>query len=234
MFAKAFSAFGPALGLAMVGGPVLAGFLIDANIAGTGWRALFLINIVLGSVGFVAALRVLPATAATPPWCSTAWVRACLPSLCAACCSGSSRVPAAAGLRCRWPASSPGCSPSSPSAGARRRRGTLIKPSLLANRSFTSGLLMGLGFSPWSPASTTWCRCSCSSACLSPSHAALALVPLVLGIVAASVVAMGLIAKLGRTLILLGLMVSLAGIAWLLELVLLEGTGATRGCWRRR
>ena len=57
---KAFSLFGPALGLAMVGGPILAGFMIDANIAGTGWRAMFLINLVLGTVGFIVALRVLP------------------------------------------------------------------------------------------------------------------------------------------------------------------------------
>ena len=60
MMDKAFSFFGPAMGLAMVGGPILAGFLIDANVAGTGWRAMFLINLVLGTVGFVAAFRVLP------------------------------------------------------------------------------------------------------------------------------------------------------------------------------
>src|SRR5664279_2376191 len=60
MMDRAFSMFGPALGLAMVGGPILAGFLIDANIAGTGWRAMFLTNLVLGTVGFAAAVRVLP------------------------------------------------------------------------------------------------------------------------------------------------------------------------------
>ena len=32
--AKAFSAFGPALGVAMIGGPPLGGFIINANLAG--------------------------------------------------------------------------------------------------------------------------------------------------------------------------------------------------------
>jgi MFS family permease len=56
MMDKAFSFFAPALGPAMIGGPILAGFLIDANVAGTGWRAMFLINPVLGSVGFICGI----------------------------------------------------------------------------------------------------------------------------------------------------------------------------------
>ena len=79
MMDKAFSLFGPALGLAMVGGPILAGFLIDANIAGTGWRAMFLINLVLGTVGFAVALRVLPRGAATKASSWMASAPACLP-----------------------------------------------------------------------------------------------------------------------------------------------------------
>ena len=41
-------------------GPILAGFIISANIGGLTWRPVFLINIVLGTAGLVAALRVLP------------------------------------------------------------------------------------------------------------------------------------------------------------------------------
>src|SRR5215470_14411544 len=51
MLAKAFAAFGPLLGLSSIAGPVVAGFLIDANLAGLGWRPVFLINIGLGGVG---------------------------------------------------------------------------------------------------------------------------------------------------------------------------------------
>ena len=57
---KAFSAFGPVLGLSAVGGPLLRGLLIDANLFGLGWRTTFLINIVLGAAGLAAGLRLLP------------------------------------------------------------------------------------------------------------------------------------------------------------------------------
>ena len=57
---KAFSAFGPILGLSAVGGPLLAGVLIDANLFGLGWRPMFLINIVLGVAGLAAGLSLLP------------------------------------------------------------------------------------------------------------------------------------------------------------------------------
>src|SRR5215467_8177758 len=66
MLAKAFGAFGPLLGLCSVGGPVLAGFIIDANIAGLSWRPVFLINIVLGGAGLIAAFRLLPRVDADP------------------------------------------------------------------------------------------------------------------------------------------------------------------------
>src|SRR3984885_15487198 len=57
---KAFSAFGPILGLSAVGGPLLAGVLIDADLFGLGWRPMFLINIVLGVAGLVLGARLLP------------------------------------------------------------------------------------------------------------------------------------------------------------------------------
>jgi EmrB/QacA subfamily drug resistance transporter len=57
---KAFIPFGPIMGLAAVLGPILAGFLIDADLFGTGWRMIFLINIPVGVVGTVLAVRYLP------------------------------------------------------------------------------------------------------------------------------------------------------------------------------
>ena len=38
----------------------MAGFIISANIAGLDWRPVFLINIVLGLVGLIAAAKLLP------------------------------------------------------------------------------------------------------------------------------------------------------------------------------
>ena len=57
---RATSAFGPALGLSAVLGPIVGGFIISANLAGLGWRPVFLINIVLGTAGLAAAFFVLP------------------------------------------------------------------------------------------------------------------------------------------------------------------------------
>ncbi len=62
--AKAFAAFGPMLGIFAVGGPILGGFLIDANLLGLGWRPVFLVNVVLGVLGLLLAVRVLPTVSA--------------------------------------------------------------------------------------------------------------------------------------------------------------------------
>ncbi len=42
---KAFAAFGPAMGLSAVAGPILSGALVDADLFGTGWRMIFLVNV---------------------------------------------------------------------------------------------------------------------------------------------------------------------------------------------
>lgn len=60
MLAKAFGLFGPVLGLSSVGGPVLAGFIISADLFGLSWRPIFLANITLGTIGLVMAAKILP------------------------------------------------------------------------------------------------------------------------------------------------------------------------------
>jgi len=57
---KAFIPFGPIMGLAAVLGPIIAGFLIDADLFGTGWRMIFLVNIPVGVLGTILAIRYLP------------------------------------------------------------------------------------------------------------------------------------------------------------------------------
>lgn len=56
----AFGAFGPVMGLAAVGGPILAGWLIDADLFGSGWRMIFLINLPVGLAALIAGMRFLP------------------------------------------------------------------------------------------------------------------------------------------------------------------------------
>ena len=231
MMDKAFSFFGPALGLAMVGGPILAGFLIDANIAGTGWRAMFLINLVLGTVGFVLALRVLPRDAGDRhvilDGLGAGLLALTMFGLLFGLIEGSS-----AG----WTAL-PFVSIAVGILGfvafcyrQKTAKNPLIKPSLLANRGFTSGLVMGLAlFAAVGGMFYVIALFLQLGIGLTPAHAALSLTPVALGIVAASVIAMKLIARLGRTLIFCGLLIALAGIGWLLALVMEQGTGT--GPW---
>jgi MFS family permease len=58
---KAFSAYAPVLSLAAVAGPVVAGGLIRWDLWGSGWRLIFLINLVLGAAAVAGGLRYLPA-----------------------------------------------------------------------------------------------------------------------------------------------------------------------------
>lgn len=60
MLTKAFGLFGPLLGVATIGGPVLAGFIVGADLFGLSWRPIFLINLVLGVIGLAVAVRILP------------------------------------------------------------------------------------------------------------------------------------------------------------------------------
>ena len=57
---KAFIPFGPVMGLSAVLGPILAGFLLDADLLGTGWRAIFWVNVPVGLVASYLAIRYLP------------------------------------------------------------------------------------------------------------------------------------------------------------------------------
>ena len=61
---KAFAVFGPVFGLGGILGPIIGGFIIDGNIASTGWRAVFLINIPIGIINIALAWKYLPKRAA--------------------------------------------------------------------------------------------------------------------------------------------------------------------------
>ena len=72
---KAFIPFGPIMGLAAVLGPIIAGVLLDADLFGTGWRMIFLINMPVGVIGTLPGLALPaggPADATAPGWTSAA------------------------------------------------------------------------------------------------------------------------------------------------------------------
>jgi MFS family permease len=64
---QALSWFGAAAGLSAVVGMVVGGSLVTANLAGTAWRPIFLVNIPIGLIGLVLAYATMPDTRSAQP-----------------------------------------------------------------------------------------------------------------------------------------------------------------------
>ena len=57
---RALAWFGVTMGLAFVSGQILGGLLLQANVLGLGWRAIFLVNVPVGAATLIAAALVVP------------------------------------------------------------------------------------------------------------------------------------------------------------------------------
>jgi EmrB/QacA subfamily drug resistance transporter len=62
---KAFGVYGPVMGLSAMLGPIASGGLIGADVLGTGWRMIFLVNVPVGLAALVLGARLLPVGAAS-------------------------------------------------------------------------------------------------------------------------------------------------------------------------
>jgi EmrB/QacA subfamily drug resistance transporter len=65
--ASAFAVFGPVIGLSAVLGPIVGGALIAANALGSGWRLIFFVNLPLGVIAALGAVRIMPESRAPRP-----------------------------------------------------------------------------------------------------------------------------------------------------------------------
>jgi EmrB/QacA subfamily drug resistance transporter len=230
MRAKAFGAFGPMLGIAGIGGPVLAGFIINADIAGLSWRPIFLINIILGGIGLLAAIRVLPhdngdrSIHVDGP--GSTLLGAAMFGLLFGLIEGSTNGWTVAPL-----ASIAGGLVAFALFAWRQATAAdpLLKATLLKNRGFTSGLIMGLAF--FAAISGTAYVLSLflqQGLGYNPGRTSVALLPLTIGLIAAAGACMALITKLGRTLLLIGLLITLTGVGWMLAVVTATGTATSQ------
>jgi EmrB/QacA subfamily drug resistance transporter len=215
--AKAFSAFGPVIGLSAVLGPVLAGGLIDLDAWGTGWRMIFLINLPLGLAAIYGAARWMPADPPRPGVVVDA-----LSGLLLAVASFLVIYPLIQGPEHDWPRwtyLSLGAGALTAGLFAVRERHTdapLIAPGLWRHRSFGAGMGLGLVFfAALSGSILTISLFLQGSLHYSPLRTGLTIAPTALGIAVGSVLAFPLIARLGRRLILLGLVVNAIGSLWL-------------------
>jgi EmrB/QacA subfamily drug resistance transporter len=57
---RALAWFGVTMGLAFVSGQILGGLLLQADVLGLGWRAIFLVNVPVGAATLIAAALVVP------------------------------------------------------------------------------------------------------------------------------------------------------------------------------
>ncbi|WP_349898922.1 MFS transporter [Parafrigoribacterium soli] len=227
----AFNVFGPLLGLASVGGPVLAGLIISANIAGLGWRPIFLINVVLGTVGFVVALLLLPKVEADRTVRIDGLAAATLIVAIFALILGLTDGPSTGWDG--WSIPEVGIGVVFFGLFVQRQRSSvdpLLKPALFRNRGFVFGLIIGLVFF----AVTTGLLYVVSlymqdTLGADALHAALTLLPMMFGLIIASFVSGALMERLGRWLVAIGFMLSIIGAAWLLILIL--GQGAATSLW---
>ncbi|MCH0556791.1 MFS transporter [Streptomyces sp. MUM 16J] len=226
MLSKAFGLFGPLLGLSTVGGPVLAGFIIDTDLGGLSWRPIFLVNIVFGIVGTLVGLRLLPHDDRDPgallDGTGAGLLAVTMLSLLFGLIEGSSND---------W-----GVLPVSSLAvgvvflalfGRRQSRAAnpLLKASLLKNRGFTSGLVVGLLYFAVTSGLVYVISLFLQQALRkSPGATAVGMLPLTIGIIISAGVGMGLGPKLGRNLIAIGMVITLGGAGWMLALVHARGT----------
>ncbi|MEV0829426.1 MFS transporter [Nonomuraea rubra] len=58
--ARALGAYGAVLGLASVAGPLLGGLLVEADLFGLGWRAIFWVNVPIAVAALAAGARFMP------------------------------------------------------------------------------------------------------------------------------------------------------------------------------
>ncbi|MFF9309329.1 MFS transporter [Streptomyces sp. NPDC014748] len=65
--AKAMGLYGATAGLSMVAGQILGGVLVAADLWGTGWRSVFLVNVPVVVAGLLLAVRAVPETRSERP-----------------------------------------------------------------------------------------------------------------------------------------------------------------------
>ncbi|MFI5828963.1 MFS transporter [Streptomyces sp. NPDC051578] len=227
--ARAMSLYGATAGLSMVAGQILGGVLVAADVAGSGWRSVFLVNVPVVLVGLVLAVRALPETRSQRPASvdvpGTLLLALSLVSL---------LLPLTEGRAAGWPLwtwVSLGVFP--PAAVAfylterradRLGRTPLVPPSLLRLESLRRGLLMVVPFSIGFSGFMFVIAVSLQQGLrMGPVSAGLALVPMALAFFAASLAGPRLIGRYGSRVVTVGGVLQALGIGLLLL--------AVRGDW---
>ncbi|MFF4580223.1 MFS transporter [Streptomyces sp. NPDC001389] len=223
--ARAMSLYGATAGLSMVAGQILGGVLVAADVAGSGWRSVFLVNVPVVLLGLVLAVRAVPETRSERPASvdvpGTLLLGLTLVSL---------LLPLAEGRAAGWPLWTWLSLAVSPLAAVafylterradRLGRTPLVPPSLLRLVSLRRGLVMLLPFSiGFSGFMFVVAVALQQGLRMGPVSAGLALVPMALAFFAASLAGPRLVGRFGSRVVTAGGIVQAAGIGLLLVTV---------------
>ncbi|MCG5214163.1 DHA2 family efflux MFS transporter permease subunit [Streptosporangium sp. KLBMP 9127] len=216
----AFGAFGPVMALGSVGGPLLAGWLIDADLFDAGWRMIFLINLPIGLLVIACGWRFLRGHR------SERTARLDLTGVGLASAAAFLLIyPLVQGRELGWPAWSFGSMAASVALFAvfavhqsrKQRAGgdPLIVISLFRKRAFSGGLLAGLtffaGMIGFSLILSVYLQAGLH---YTPLQAGLAFLPQAIGtLIGFGLAGAGLQEKYGRGLIHLGTLIMAVGVA---------------------
>jgi EmrB/QacA subfamily drug resistance transporter len=233
---KAFAILGPAAGLSAILGPVVSGLLIDADLFGSGWRMIFLVNVPVGVFVLIVGARFIPSIAP-----STRSRRFDLPGVALAGVGAFMLVyPLVQGRELGWPvwvevllaASLPVLALFGVHQVRRNRRGatSLIETSIFATRSYVSGIVFALVFlAAMGGIVLTLGVFLQAGLGYTPIHAALTTAAFPLGGFVGSAFGATLMHKVGRTILQVGLTVM--GIGLLALYVVLVHAGTAVGSW---
>jgi EmrB/QacA subfamily drug resistance transporter len=229
---KAISVYGMVMGLAAVGGQLIGGLLISANVAGLGWRLIFWVNVPVGIAALALARRLVPESRATSPgrldlrgavMLTAALVAILLPLL--------------DGRQQGWPAWSWACLAAGPvilgmfavhlRQAARHAGHPLLDPAIFAVRAFRAGVACQLLF---------YCQTAAGYLLLalylqegrglSPMKAGGVFAVLAAGFIATSFRAPALTMRFGRRVVATGALLAALGNVLLILAVLPGGPGA--------
>ncbi|WP_433011186.1 DHA2 family efflux MFS transporter permease subunit [Kribbella sp. CA-294648] len=233
--AKAFGFFGPIMGLAAVLGPIVGGSVLDADLFGTGWRAIFLINLPIGLFTFLVAAKHLPNTKPAERRVSLD-----VPGLLIASAGLFALVyPLVQGHELGWPvwsklllvASLPVLIGFGLHQSRRSRNGAtpLIEPRLLKSRSYVSGVFFAVVFFGAMAGTFVLGMFLQVGLGYSPIRASLALAPWALGALVGSAISGMTMQKYGRRLLHIGLALMAVGLAGTYAVLALAGVSV--GSW---
>src|ERR1700748_12622 len=232
---KAFGVYGPVMGLSAMLGPIAAGGVISVHVLGTGWRMIFLVNVPVGLVALALGARTLPAGV------SSAARRLDLPgALLAAVAMFLLVFPLAQGHALAWrpwlfgmlPASVPMLAVFGWYQVRRQRAGRdpLVEPSVFRHRSYSAGIVFSIVFTGSLGGIVMIFNVFLQNGLgFTPGHSAVTTAPWAAGAFIGSAVGGIAMAKLGRRVLLAGLVVEAAGLLGIYLVLHVAGGGGCTG-----